>query len=130
MLADCCGDVGQIELDGPATARLEVDEQRPLGEVEDVARVWFAVQQLSRSAVVAACSSPWPKYADEHFPVRVGEFGCEITAVDELLGLGDSIRESRCRSVDCAWRRAGVRVRWRMQPVRARRSPVGGRSRT
>src|SRR4029453_9431244 len=39
-------DKGQVQLDRPATTRLEVDEERTLLGVEDVPGVRLAVQQL------------------------------------------------------------------------------------
>src|SRR5580698_9355392 len=38
-LADIFGDVGEVELDGPAAARLEIDEQQAGLRAEHVARV-------------------------------------------------------------------------------------------
>jgi len=45
--------MGQIELDRPSAACLEVDEQRPPVGTEQVARVRLAVQQLLDAAVLA-----------------------------------------------------------------------------
>src|SRR5690606_27983649 len=44
MLADLLGDMGEIELDGSAAARLEVDEQRAVFRGEQIARVRLAVE--------------------------------------------------------------------------------------
>ena len=45
-LADLRRDMGDVEFDRATTSSLEVDEQRAVVGVEDVPRVWLAVQQL------------------------------------------------------------------------------------
>src|SRR5262245_69378 len=50
MRADLVGCVRDVELDRPTAARLEVDEERAVRRVEDVAWVRFAVQQLFGSS--------------------------------------------------------------------------------
>ena len=49
--------VGEVELDRPPTACLEVDESRPVLRRQEVARVRLAVQQLLGGAAVADRSS-------------------------------------------------------------------------
>jgi len=56
MLADFFGRMGEIELDRPAAARLEIDEQQPVLRGEHVAWVRLAVQQLLGAAAPAGHS--------------------------------------------------------------------------
>ena len=51
VLADLFGCMGKVEFDGPATTRLEVDEQQLVLRGEHVARVWLAMQQLLAAAL-------------------------------------------------------------------------------
>src|SRR4051812_30431222 len=53
VVSDLIGCVGQVELDRPPAARLEVDEQGASRGAEQVAGVRFAVQKLFGSAAVA-----------------------------------------------------------------------------
>ena len=94
--------MGEIELDGPAAARLEVDEQRSVRSAEHVAWVRLAVKQLLCSPVVANRSSQPSQCVGEHLPVRVGELRREITTRDELLGLPHSIHEVWRRDIEGA----------------------------
>ena len=68
VLADRLGDMGEIELDGSAAARLEVNEQRSAASVEHVAWVRLAVKQLLGSSAVANHSSQPSQCAGEHQP--------------------------------------------------------------
>src|ERR1700722_4128915 len=51
-LAHIFGDMGEVEFDGSAAARLEIDEQQSGLRAEHVARVRLAVQQLLGTAAV------------------------------------------------------------------------------
>ena len=73
VLADLFGHVGDVELDRPAAARLEVDEQRPVRRAEHVAWVRLAVQQLLGGTAVADRSLQASQRVAEKLPVRVGE---------------------------------------------------------
>ena len=53
MLADRLGNMGEVELDGPAAARLKVNEQRAIYRAEHIAWMRLAVEQLLRGAAVA-----------------------------------------------------------------------------
>ena len=100
MLADLFGHMGEVELDGAAAARLEVDEQRPVLRVEHVARVRLAVQQLLGGAAVARSLVAGFATCCEKLPVGVGERRSEVGARNEMLGLRDSIGEVRRRDID------------------------------
>ena len=52
VLAHRLWNMGEIELDGSAAARLEVDEQRSVLRAEHIAAMGFAVEQLLDGAVV------------------------------------------------------------------------------
>ena len=81
---------------------------RSVRGAEHVAWVRLAVQQLLGSAAVADHSSQPSQCAGEQLPIRVGELRREIATRDELLGLGDSIREVRRRDIERA--HAGVQA--------------------
>src|SRR4029079_7789542 len=49
--ADVFGDMGQVELDRPATTRLEVNEERTLLRVDDVPGARLCAQELLRCAL-------------------------------------------------------------------------------
>src|SRR5260221_13821079 len=72
-LADIFGDMGEVELDGPAATRLEIDEQQPGLRTEHVAWVRLAVQKLLGGAAVADRLSPAPERVDEKVPIRGGK---------------------------------------------------------
>lgn len=46
VLGDLVRCVREVELDGSTTTGFEVDEQRPVLRGQQIARVWFTVQQL------------------------------------------------------------------------------------
>ena len=100
VLADLFGHMGDVELDRPAAARLEVDEQQPVLRAEHVARVRLAVQQLLGGAAVADRSPQASQRVAEKLPVRVGELRSVVAARNESLRLRDSIREVRRREID------------------------------
>jgi hypothetical protein len=108
LLADGLGDMGEIELDRPAAARLEVDEQRSVRGAEHVAWVRLTVKQLFGSPLIANRSAQPSQRACEHLPVGVDELGREITTRDEILGLLNSIREVWRRHIELA--HAGVQA--------------------
>jgi hypothetical protein len=49
-MTDLFGHMGEVELDWATATRLEVYEQRSVHCVENVSRMWLAVQQLLGSA--------------------------------------------------------------------------------
>ena len=52
MLADPLGNMGEVELDGSAAARLKVDEQRAVLRAEHIAWMRLAVEQLLHGVAV------------------------------------------------------------------------------
>src|SRR3954468_20784422 len=109
--------MGEIEFDGSATTRLEVDEQWSALGVEQVAWVGLAVQQLLGGAGVIDRPPQVPQCRTEKLPIRVGERGCVVGARDESWRLRDPIGEMRRRDVQIPEAgmepRKGIRVdRW------------------
>jgi hypothetical protein len=95
VVADLFGGVGEVELDGPAATRLEVDEQRPVPGGEQVARLGLAVQQLLGGPTAGDRPLPALERVAEQVPVGVRESRRALPARNELLGLGDAVGEVR-----------------------------------
>jgi hypothetical protein len=101
-LTDIFGDMGEVELNGPSAACLEIDEQQSGLRTEHVAWVRLAVQQLLGSAAVGDRLSPAPERTDEKFPIRVGQLRSEVTAPHKLLSRFHSIGEVRRPEIELA----------------------------
>ena len=114
-LADRFGHMGEVELDGPTTTGLEVDEPRSVLRAEHVARVRLAVQQLLGGAAVGDRSPQASQRVAEQLPVRVRERRSEVAARNELLRLRNSIREVRRRDIDLP--HTGMQPRERIRVV-------------
>ena len=130
--ADLVRHVRDVELDGSTAARLEVDEERAVRGVKDVARVRFAVQQL---LVGAAATDPFPgvlQRAQEQAPVGRSECGGLLLVGDQPFSLGDAVQEVRRLDVDAS--KAGVQAVERVSVggwcIQARQPPTRRRSRT
>src|SRR5215469_9745293 len=102
MLAHIFGDMGEVEFDGSAAARLEIDEQRSGLRAEHVARVRLAVQELLGSAAVDDRMSAAPERGDEKPPVCVGKVRSEEAALHKALSLRHSIGEVRRPDIELA----------------------------
>ena len=85
--------MGEIEFDGSATNGLEVDEERPARRVEHVAWVWLAMQHLLGGASAGDRQGHAAQRGAEKLAVGVGERGRLFGPRNELLRLGDSVRE-------------------------------------
>ena len=81
--ADLLGHVGNIELDGPTAARFEVDEQQAVLGAEEVAGMWFAVQQLLGSAAAVDPLTRVLQCAEEKMPVGLSECGGFVSVRDQ-----------------------------------------------
>jgi hypothetical protein len=134
VVCDLLGRVGQVELDGPPAARLEVDEKRAGPGQEQVARMGFAVQELLGPVALADRSSQAVQRTGEEGPVRVGQLRCPGLVGHERPGLGNPVREMHGGQVDRAhsgvqtFERAGVlRVRDRLGGHRFVVGPQGDR---
>src|SRR5215211_1183289 len=103
--------MGEVELDRTATSSLEVNEQRAVPGVEDVAGVWLAVQQL-----LGGTSRDQRHHATERLhqkvTVSVPELGSPVATPDESLGLLYAIGEMRRGDIDAP--HAGVKARERI----------------
>jgi hypothetical protein len=93
VVADGFRYVGEIEFDRSATNGLEVDEQRSVLGVEDVAGVRLAVQQLLRRASAGNRSGRLAKGMTEKVSVGRTEGGGVVSARYEFLSLRNSIGE-------------------------------------
>jgi hypothetical protein len=60
---------------GPSAARFEVDEQQAVTGAEEVARMWFAVQQLLGSTAAVDPFTSALQRAEEEMPVGLSERG-------------------------------------------------------
>jgi hypothetical protein len=102
MLFHLFGGMGNVKLDRPTAARLEVYEERPSPRAEQVARMRLAVQQLLAS-VPAADRAPQPaERVAEEFPVGTGQRWSPLSVANLSLRTGDSIGEVRRRQIDPA----------------------------
>src|SRR5262245_36731576 len=90
----------EVEFDWPATTRFEVDEQRAVARVQDVARVRLAVQQLLWGSSVKDHLRHFPERVCEKVPVRLTEPRSPLETPDEVRSIGDPIREMRCGEID------------------------------
>src|SRR5215831_1112806 len=106
VLTDLSGRVGEVELDRPTAARLQIDEQQPVVRGEHVAWVRLAVQQLPGAAALADHPAQACQRGAEELAVRGGERRRVITAGHQLLSQLDPIGEARRRDIERA--QAGV----------------------
>ena len=100
--ADVVRHVRNIELDGPTATRLQVDEERTVLRVEDVAWMGFAVQQLLAGAAAADLATRALQRAQEEIPVGLGERGGFVSVRDQPLSLCDAFPEVRRRDLDAS----------------------------
>ena len=96
---DLVGQVGNIELDWVAAACLEVDKDRPMPCVENIARVGFSVQQ-STSTTAASDGARLLKGVGEKVAVGVSERRRRAPVHHQSLGVGDSLSEVRRRYIE------------------------------
>ena len=92
-VADSVRYMGEIEFDGSATHGLEVNEERPARRVEHVAWVWLAMQHLLGGASPGDRQGHAAQRAVEKLAVGVGECRRLFRPRNELVRLGDSVRE-------------------------------------
>src|SRR4029079_12773782 len=83
--ADAFGDMGQVELDRPATTRLEVNEERTLLRVEDVPGVRLAVQQLLGGSSLANRTGRGRERPRQKVPIRLAERRRSLEVPHNLL---------------------------------------------
>jgi hypothetical protein len=92
--------MGDIELDGAAATRLEIDKQQPVPRPQQVARMRLAVQQLLVGAAVVDCAPQVSQGLGQKVPLRAGKLGGLGAVADQPLRLCDSIREAWRRHID------------------------------
>ena len=80
--ADLLRHVRNVVLDGSAAARFEVDEQQAVTGAEEIARMWFAMQQLLGRPTAADPFASAPQRVEEEMPVDVGERGSFVWVRD------------------------------------------------
>ena len=93
-VADGLGNVGEVEVDRPPAAGLEIDEPQPVLRAEHVAGVRLAVQQLFGGAGVDDRSSRSAVWRRE-VPGPRGKRGVRSRTRDGELGLRDPVGEVR-----------------------------------
>src|SRR6516225_4360819 len=102
MLSYFFGGMGNVKLDRPTAARLEVYEERPSPRTEQVARMRLAVQQLLASAPAADRAAQSAERDAEEFPVGTEQCWSPFSVADLCLRTGDSIGEVRRLQIDLA----------------------------
>ena len=95
MLANFFGGMGNVKLDRPTAARLEVYEERPSARTEQVARMRLAVQQLLASAPATDRATQPAERVAEEFPVGTEQRWSPLPVANLSLRIGDSIGEVR-----------------------------------
>ena len=95
VLAHRVGHMGEVELDRPAAARLEVDEQRPVRScrarsMDAARRAAAARRRPDRRSLASGFAACW-----REAPGRRPERRSDVAARDHALRLRDSIREVR-----------------------------------
>src|SRR5437868_10771667 len=99
VLSHFFGGVGDVELDWPEAACLEVDKQRPPHGVQQVARMRLTVQQLiTATAGPDRCPQATQCVAKE-FPVGLQKLWALLSVGHYPEGLGDSVGEVWCPEI-------------------------------
>ena len=97
---DLVGHVGNVELDWAAAACLEVDEDRPVPGIENVALVRFSVQQLIRTTAESDGAVGVAERVGEKVAVGVSERRRRLPVKNQSLSFGDAIGEVRRHNVE------------------------------
>jgi hypothetical protein len=100
MPANLLGRMSDVELNGPAATRLEVDEQEPFLRAEHVAGMRLAVKELLGGATVLDLPAHGSQRGTEELAVGIGELRSTASVRNERSRLRDSISEVRRRHVD------------------------------
>ncbi len=99
---DIARHVGHIEFNGATATGFEVDEERPLGCVEDVSRMGLAVKELLGGGGPFDLLTGGVQRGDQEFTPCGVECRCSITVRHQTLRFFDPVREVRCCYVDVA----------------------------
>jgi hypothetical protein len=91
--------MSDVELNGPAATRFEVDEQEPFLRAEHVAGMWLAVKELLGGATILDLPAQVSQRVPEELSVGIGELRSTASIRNERLGLRHSIGEVRRRHV-------------------------------
>jgi len=100
MPANLLGRMSDVEFNGPAATRLEVDEQEPFIRAEHVAGMRLAVEELLRGATILDLPAQVSQRVPEELSVGIGELRSTALIRHERLRLRDSIGEVRRRHVN------------------------------
>lgn len=100
VFADVFGRMGDVELDGSAAARLQVDEQGPCGCAEDVAGMRLTMQQLLIGTALADRAAQARQGVAEQFASRLVKLWGVGGGVEQSLRLRDSVGEVWRGNVD------------------------------
>jgi hypothetical protein len=100
MPANLLGRMSDVEFNGPATARLEVDEQEPFLRAEHVAGMGLTVEELLGGATILDLPAQVSQRVPEELSVGIGELRSTASIRYERLRLCDSIGEVRRRHVN------------------------------
>jgi hypothetical protein len=92
--------MGDIELDGPTAASLQVCEQQPVLRPEQVARVRLAVEQLLGRVPLTDRPRRLSQRGAQKLAVRIRKTRGSGTAGDQPLRLRDAIREVGRNEID------------------------------
>jgi hypothetical protein len=113
VLADFLWRMGDVELDGSATTRPEIDKQRSHMRVEQVVRMRLAMQQLLVSAAFGNGGRQNLQRFVEKLPICVPKLWCTGGVVEQRSGLRNSISEMRGPHLDLP--HAGVQAQERLR---------------
>jgi hypothetical protein len=100
VLANLLGRMSDVEFDGAAATRLEVDKQEPFLRAEHVAGMRLAVKELLGGATALDLPAHVSQCGAEKLAVDIGELRSAASILDERLCLLDSISKVRRRHVD------------------------------
>jgi hypothetical protein len=107
--------MGDIELDGPTAASLQVCEQQPGLRPEQVARVRLAVEELLGRVPLTDRPRQLSQRGAQKLAVRIPKIGGPGAAPDQRLRLRDAIREVGRNDIDVS--HAGVQPLKRLRIV-------------
>ena len=88
--ADLVRHVRNVEFDGTAATRLEVDEEKALRRGEQIAWMRLTVYELVRDPAGTKCLMRAAQRAEQHKPIAIDECRGFLPVRQETLGICDS----------------------------------------